>query len=96
MLFAELSTDGGAQIVRLPAAFHLPGQRVKIHREGQRVVLEPAMPDSGVEETLTPSTAIDPRIARMLSVLGTFPDDFMADGRQQPPMPERDWSLFDQ
>ena len=91
MPFAELSTDGTAQIVRLPAAFHLPGRRVKVHREGERVLLEPA-----VEEETAQSSARNPAIAQMLRVLGTFPDDFMADGRQQPPMQERDWSLFDQ
>jgi antitoxin VapB len=80
MPYAALSTDGSAQIVRLPAAFHLPGTCVKISREGARVVLEPAEAD-----TAASGNGID----RMLAALEEFSDDFMAEGRQQPPMQER-------
>ena len=33
---------GGSQAVRLPKAFRFEGTEVSIHREGSRVILEPA------------------------------------------------------
>ena len=33
--------SGGRQAVRLPKEFRLPGDEVRIHREGRRIVLEP-------------------------------------------------------
>ena len=40
---AKLVQSGGSQIVRLPDAFFIPGDEVKIHREGSRIVLEPVI-----------------------------------------------------
>jgi len=39
--FAKLFKNGHSQAVRLPRAFRLPGKEVAIHREGDRIVLEP-------------------------------------------------------
>ena len=38
---AKLVQSGNSQIVHLPDTFFIPGDEVKIHREGSRVVLEP-------------------------------------------------------
>jgi antitoxin VapB len=38
---AKLFRNNKSQAVRIPADFELPGDRVLIHREGDRLVLEP-------------------------------------------------------
>lgn len=38
---ARLFRNGASQAVRLPKAFRMPGHAVWIHREGERIVLEP-------------------------------------------------------
>jgi antitoxin VapB len=38
---AKLFANGRSQAVRLPKEFRLPGSEVLIHREGDRVILEP-------------------------------------------------------
>ena len=42
---AKLFTHGGSQAVRLPKAFRFEGSEVRIHREGDRVILEPVKRD---------------------------------------------------
>ncbi|MCI3135077.1 antitoxin [Phenylobacterium aquaticum] len=42
---AKLFTHGGSQAVRLPKAFRFEGVEVRIHKEGDRVILEPVRPD---------------------------------------------------
>lgn len=39
---AKLFMHGGSQAVRLPKAFRFEGKEVRIHRDGDRVILEPA------------------------------------------------------
>ena len=39
---AKLFRNNKSQAVRIPADFELPGDRVMIHREGNRLVIEPA------------------------------------------------------
>ncbi|TNB46288.1 AbrB/MazE/SpoVT family DNA-binding domain-containing protein [Martelella lutilitoris] len=39
---AKLFRNNKSQAVRIPADFELPGDRVLIHREGNRLVIEPA------------------------------------------------------
>jgi antitoxin VapB len=48
---ARLFTTGRSQAVRLPKEFRFEGETVLIHREGAKVVLEPARewPDKYVE-----------------------------------------------
>ncbi len=41
MKTAKLFMNGRSQAVRLPKEFRLPGEEVRIHREGRRIVLEP-------------------------------------------------------
>jgi antitoxin VapB len=38
---AKLFKNGHSLAVRLPRAYRLPGKEVAIHREGDRIVLEP-------------------------------------------------------
>lgn len=38
---AKLFQNGRSQAVRLPRAFRLPGKEAAIHREGDRIILEP-------------------------------------------------------
>lgn len=38
---AKLFKNGSSQAVRLPRAFRLPGREAAIHREGDRIILEP-------------------------------------------------------
>jgi len=71
---AKLFQNGSSQAVRLPKAFRLPGDEVKIFKQGNRVILEP------VETTWD----------LLFESLDEFPEDFMKDGRNQPFMQERE------
>ncbi len=71
---AKLFQTGRSQAVRLPKAFRMPGTEVKIRKEGNKVILEP----------------VNATWDSLLSSLDEFPDDFMADGRYQPTMQERE------
>ena len=86
MAEAKLFKVGGSQAVRLPKAFRMPGDRVRIRKEGDSVILEPmpARPGRTIEE-------IRAWLAEIQALAG--PDGF--ERPQQPPMPERDWSAFD-
>ena len=50
---AELFRNNKSQAVRIPADFELPGDRVMIHREGSRPVLEPIRRKNIVEVLAT-------------------------------------------
>ena len=68
---AKLFRSGRSQAVRLPEEFRMPGEEVRIRRQGRTVVLEPIADDWDWLD----------RIA------GKFSNDFFPDGRNQPPMP---------
>jgi antitoxin VapB len=70
---------GRSQAVRLPREFRLPGERVKVTRVGQGILLEPIA--ASLEDWFA-------EIDRFSSV------PFMENGREQPPMPP-DEKLFD-
>ena len=38
---AKIFKNGSSQAVRLPRAFRLPGKEAAIHREGDKIILEP-------------------------------------------------------
>jgi antitoxin VapB len=38
---AKLFKNGSSQAVRLPRAFRLPGKEAAIHRDGDKIILEP-------------------------------------------------------
>ena len=76
---AKLFMNGRSQAVRLPKEFQFEGKEVNIHREGEKVILEPAEFDVGAW-------------FKRLDAYGDVP--FMPEGREQPPMPP-DRVLFD-
>ena len=45
LITAKLFTHGGSQAVRLPKAFRFEGSEVRIRKEGDQVILEPAVRD---------------------------------------------------
>jgi antitoxin VapB len=74
MQTAKLFQSGNSQAVRLPKEFRLPGEKVKIFRRGNQVILEP------LEETWDV----------LFAALEEFPEDFMQQGREQPEKQERE------
>ena len=42
----KLFKNGRNQAVRIPREFELPGEDAVIHKEGQRLIIEPAPPQS--------------------------------------------------
>jgi antitoxin VapB len=70
---AKIFMHGRSQAVRLPLAFRLPGDRVRVRRVEGGILLEPMVTD----------------IDAWLAELDRFSDvPFMEDGRREPPMPE--------
>lgn len=74
MSTAKLFQTGNSQAVRLPKEFRLPGNMVKIFRQGKRIIIEP----------------MEPTWDALFQSLDEFPDDFLENGRQQPDMQSRD------
>ncbi len=74
MTHARVFQSGNSQAVRLPKEFRFNTDRVEIFRRGDEVVLREI-----------PSSA-----AAIFDVLASFPEDFMADGRDDPPPQERE------
>jgi antitoxin VapB len=72
--FAKLFRNGSSQAVRLPQEFRFQGDKVRIRRSGNCIVLEPVIADP--EEWLTALKKIPPD------------EDFMAQ-RNQPRTPKR-------
>ena len=69
---AKIFKHGRSQAVRLPLAFRLPGDRVRVRRVERAILLEPMVTD----------------IDAWFAALDRFADvPFMEDGRRQPPMP---------
>jgi antitoxin VapB len=70
---AKIFMHGRSQAVRLPMAFRLPGDRVRVRRVKRGILLEPMVMD----------------INDWFAELDRFADvPFMEDGRHQPRMPE--------
>ncbi len=70
---ARIFMHGRSQAVRLPLAFRLPGDRVRLRRVAGGILLEPMLTDVG----------------EWFAALDRFADvPFMEDGRRQPPMPD--------
>jgi antitoxin VapB len=71
---AKLFQNGRSQAVRLPKEFRFEGDRVRIRRVPQGVLLEPLIPDT----------------ASWFEELDRFKSEpFMARGRRQPSTPKR-------
>jgi antitoxin VapB len=74
---AKLFMHGRSQAVRLPAEFRLPGDRVRVRKVENGILLEPMFTD----------------IDEWFAALDRFKDiPFMEDGREQPLMPDDDKS----
>ena len=72
---AKLFRNGRSQAVRLPREFRFEGDRVRVRRAGRGVVVEPMFAN----------------VADWFAELDRFgADPLMADGRRQPPTPERE------
>lgn len=70
---AKLFMHGRSQAVRLPKEFRLPGDRVRVRRMGNGILLEPIASD----------------VDAWFAELDRFADvPFFEEGRNQPPMPE--------
>ena len=70
---ARLFMHGRSQAVRLPLAFRLPGDRVRVRRVEGGILLEPMIRD----------------LDAWFAELDRFAEvPFMEEGRRQPPMPE--------
>lgn len=72
---AKIFQNGRSQAIRLPKAFRLSGTEVRISREGNRIILEP----------------LKQSWDDWLLAIEQFSDDFMAQGREQPAVQEREW-----
>jgi antitoxin VapB len=69
---AKIFMHGRSQAVRLPLAFRLPGDRVRVRRVKRGILLEPIASD----------------LDAWFAELDRFADiPFMEEGRQQPPLP---------
>ena len=75
--FAKVFRSGNSQAVRLPKEFRFAVDEVEVSREGDAIILRPRA------ETHAPWASLRAALAR------GFSDDFLADGRQQPPAAER-------
>lgn len=69
----RLFMSGNSQAVRIPREFQLEGNEVEIQRRGNTLVIRPK---KQTWQLFTDS-------------LTMFTDDFMGDGRQQPPIQKR-------
>lgn len=73
MDYARLSQHGYSQEVRLPKKYRMPGDKVKISKYGQGLLLEPML--EGFES--------------LFQSLSMFSEDFMSEGRKDLPVQER-------
>jgi len=65
--------SGNSQAVRIPKEFHLEGGEVEIRRKGESLILRSKKQSW----------------AALIDSLKKFTDDFMEDGRGQPPVQDR-------
>ena len=79
MQTAKLFQNGRSQAVRLPKAFRMPGKEVKISKQGNKIILEP----------------IETSWQQWFESINQFSEEFMPNGREQPEVQERDWSVFE-
>jgi antitoxin VapB len=56
---ASLFRNGRNQALRIPKVFELPGDEVMVHREGNRLIIEPITKKRGLLETLAELQPLD-------------------------------------
>lgn len=71
---AKIFMSGNSQAVRLPKDFQFDVSEVEIYRRGDEVVLRKKLQN----------------LSRVFDLLTNMSADFMEDGRNQPPMQERE------
>ena len=71
---AKIFKSGNSQAVRLPKDFQFDVSEVEIYRRGDEVVLRKKLQN----------------LSRVFDLLTDMSADFMEDGRNQPPMQERE------
>jgi len=74
MKTARIFMSGNSQAVRIPKEFQLKGDEVEIQRRGDTLVLRPKRKSW----------------AALIASLKKFTDDFIGEGREQPPLQKRD------
>ena len=74
MKTAKVFKSGNSQAVRIPKEFKLESDEVEIRRRGDSLVLRPKSP------------SWEP----LIESLAEFTNDFLAEGRRQPPAQRRD------
>ncbi len=73
MKTAKVFKSGNSQAVRIPKEFHLEVEEVEIRRKGESLILRSKRQSW----------------AALIDSLKKFTDDFMEDGRRQPPAQDR-------
>ena len=71
---AKVFKSGNSQAVRLPKEFQFDVPEVQIFRRGDEIILKKKPRNLG----------------RVFEILTEFSDDFMENGREQPPIQERE------
>ena len=81
---AKIFMHGRSQAVRLPKEFRLPGKEVRVRRDGNKLILEPIAP-----------VDIDAWLAKLDAFSNGDREEFIPNGREQPPMPndDIDWDV---
>jgi antitoxin VapB len=74
MKTTKVFKSGNSQAVRIPKEFQLKGDEVEIRRRGDMLILRPKSRSW----------------ASLVDSLTKFTEDFLADGRKQPPVQKRD------
>ena len=77
MITTRVFQSGNSQAVRIPQEFQLDVSEVEIFKRGEELVLRKKPTD----------------LSKVLGILSDMPEDFMADGRDDPSPQDRD---FDQ
>ena len=73
MKTAKIFRSGNSQAVRIPKEFQLEGDEVEIQKKGSSLVLRPKKQSW----------------SSLIESLDKFSEDFMANGRKQPPIQKR-------
>ncbi|QBQ56656.1 antitoxin [Nitrosococcus wardiae] len=77
-MLTRVFKNGNSLAVRLPAEFALPEGEVEIVRHGNELIIRP----------------VEKNLLGAWEALCSFSDDFMSEGREQPPLQERE-TVFD-
>lgn len=71
---ASLFRNGRNQALRIPKVFELPGDEVMVHREGNRLIVEPITKKRGLLETLAELQPLDEELPDVDEALRSLDD----------------------